>query len=293
MIIANIATYPERKSSLEIVIKSILHQVDILNVYLNEYNEIPDFLNNAKINCVLGKDGNGNMKDNGKFYFLKETPKNSYYFTIDDDIIYPKNYVHNLVEKLHKYDNKFVVGVHGMIFPQYFADFVETRRVFNFFQKLSNDIKVSALGTGTVAFHRSVLNDFSIDFFEKTGMADLYFAAYCKKSDISMICIEHGEGWLIEIEQEKTLWNDSRDSHLNQNALINEYELWDLSLGLLEGYRAIIENELLECQKELMKIKNSKAFRIGDLFFRSVKNPHKLIFFPYNFFRILFYSDRG
>lgn len=38
---------------------------------------------------------------------------------------------------------------------------------------------------------------------------------------------------------------------------------------------------------EVEIIKTSKTFQIGDLFFRSVKKPYKLVTFPVNFLRIL------
>lgn len=38
---------------------------------------------------------------------------------------------------------------------------------------------------------------------------------------------------------------------------------------------------------ELQKIQNSKSFQIGDLFFRSIQKPCKLLTYPYNFIKIL------
>jgi SAM-dependent methyltransferase len=50
------------------------------------------------------------------------------------------------------------------------------------------------------------------------------------------------------------------------------------------------ENDLEKIKNELCKIKNSKSFRMGNLFFRSIKFP-KCITFPLNFLRILFSND--
>ncbi len=50
----------------------------------------------------------------------------------------------------------------------------------------------------------------------------------------------------------------------------------------------LIKFKLIEAEKNILALKKSKSFKIGDLFFRSIKNPYKLITFPFNFVRILF-----
>lgn len=54
-----------------------------------------------------------------------------------------------------------------------------------------------------------------------------------------------------------------------------------------EVYR-IEEREIERLNKENRMLENSKSFRFGDLFFRSIKNPYKLLVFPINFIKILF-----
>jgi lipopolysaccharide biosynthesis glycosyltransferase len=44
--------------------------------------------------------------------------------------------------------------------------------------------------------------------------------------------------------------------------------------------------------KEIMKLKKSKSFRIGNLFFRSIKSPLKAVTFPVNFVRIFFSAKK-
>lgn len=54
----------------------------------------------------------GNIQDNGKFYAVDKIDKSSYVFTVDDDIIYPKDYVRRMITKVEEYGRKAVVGVH-------------------------------------------------------------------------------------------------------------------------------------------------------------------------------------
>ncbi len=49
----------------------------------------------------------------------------------------------------------------------------------------------------------------------------------------------------------------------------------------------IEKNDNKEDCIKVLNIKNSKSFKLGDLFFRSIKKPYKLITFPYNFIKIL------
>jgi hypothetical protein len=112
-IYANMATIPKRIFHLETVVNSILHQVDVLNVYLNNFEEVPWFLNNPKINVVRSQE-HGDRGDAGKFFWSDKVSGN--YFTIDDDILYPADYVQRLKESLDKRGKKCAIGVHGEIY---------------------------------------------------------------------------------------------------------------------------------------------------------------------------------
>ena len=286
MIIANLATYPARKKSLKSVVESILFQVDILNIYLNNYDDIPNFLNDSRINCVLGKDASGDLKDNGKFYFLDKVHQDSYYFTIDDDIIYPPDYSERMIEKLKIINNEAVIGLHGIIFHQDFSDFTKTRTAFHFENELKFNLSVSALGTGTVAFKTDLLKGFVLDFFKSTGMADLWFAAYCKMCGVPLLCISREKEWLVELQQETTLWECAMINNTIQNNIINEYKLCELSPDGMNTYRAILEKQVMFSNQQLMEIKESRAFRFGDLILQSIKKPYRLLTFPIDFVKI-------
>ena len=229
-VVANMATFPERMELLEKVVNSILNQVDILNIYLNNYDYIPEFLKNKKINVVLSNDALGDIKDNGKFYFLDKVPEYCYYFTIDDDILYPSNYVNKLIEKLNFYNDKIAVGVHGIIFNTSFNSFKESRiKNFYFENELEKDTYVSILGTGTLAFKKNVFNELKLGDFKNKGVADLYFANFCKNNYIPMICISRDNDWLKNIlpRESYSIWNEAQKDESLQNKIIEEYKLYE------------------------------------------------------------------
>ncbi len=236
-VIANLATFPERTKKLKIAIKSILNQVDEVNIYLNEYKNIPNFLKHPRINCVLGRDVIGDLKDNGKFYFLDKVPENSYYFTIDDDIIYPENYVAKMVGELKKYDNNVVVGVHGIIFSKKCRSFVNDRNTYDYRNYLFYDRQVSVLGTGTIAFYKRSISDIDLKHFSDTGMTDLFFARYCQQKNIPLIAINRKKQWLKDVSKNNaktTLWDGAVLDDKVQTNFILDYKLWDINKIITE-----------------------------------------------------------
>ncbi len=294
-ITANLATFPAREKKLQIAIKSIIDQVDILNIYLNEYESVPNFLKKKKINCVLGNDCAGDLKDNGKFYFLNKAKENSYYFTIDDDIIYPKDYVEKMVCILNKHKNEIVVGVHGTILHQDIENFFLDRMNIHFTNDLDKPMFVNMLGTGTVAFYVKTLMKMNVFDFKSKGMVDVWLAAFCRESDVPMLCVDRNEKWLRDVCQlvhdEDTLYNTYQNTFVEQISIINQFNINSLRNQNLVQYIAILESI---CKKHSIisyksddDIKQSKSFRLGDLFFRSIKKPYKFITYPYNFIKIL------
>jgi len=76
------------------VIAKIAPQVDRVFVALNEYDEIPEaLLKFRNVEAVIPKK---DLKDAGKFAF--PVALDDIVFTIDDDIIYPEDYVENMLK---------------------------------------------------------------------------------------------------------------------------------------------------------------------------------------------------
>jgi FkbM family methyltransferase len=190
---ASMASFPPRRASLEQAVASILPQVDFLNVYLNGYEDTPPFLYNAKIHVIHSREY-GDLRDNGKFFFLDSVPW-GYHLTIDDDIIYPPDYVQKMILKIEQYGRTAIVGCHGVILPSPLIHFMKDREVLHFKRCLGHDRLVNLLGTGTTAYHVGTIA-LSLDNFKAPGMADLWLALAAKRQKIPMICVERPEMWL-------------------------------------------------------------------------------------------------
>ena len=113
MITAQIASIPERENMLQVVVNSLINQVDQLNVMLNGYKDAPIFLKQLefhtdKLNYYATDNETG---DAAKFFRVEQAK--GLFFTCDDDIQYPPDYVQVMKKKLKEYDNKVILTNHG------------------------------------------------------------------------------------------------------------------------------------------------------------------------------------
>jgi len=228
--VAGIASMPSRIETLEKVIKGILPQVDEIHIFLNNFSTVPPFLYHNKIHIHRSQE-HGDQRDNGKFFGLNFVGDDCYYFTLDDDIHYPRGYFNLLTEKIINHSNNVVVGVHGVIYaakPKSFFD----RITFNFERELVTDMPVSVLGTGTTGFYTGRVKP-PFEFFTATGMADLFLGSYLKKIKIPAICISRPSEWLKEYHRDDrsdTIYQQTKASSTPYDTFLIENSPWGAAL---------------------------------------------------------------
>jgi FkbM family methyltransferase len=226
-ITASLASIPSRRDSLMRVVRSIVEQVDKLNVYLNNYDETPDFLRHPRIHVARSQD-HGDIRDNGKFFFLADTQP-GYCLTVDDDIVYPADYVARLVAKVKQYGHQAIVGFHGTILPERIERFFAPngRTVLSFKHDLPEDRQVHVLGTGTTAWHTSTMR-LALADFPSTGMADLWLAAKAQRLGVPMIAVARAKGYLAPMREDdaNTLFAEFAHNDERQTALARSLEPW-------------------------------------------------------------------
>lgn len=223
----NMATYPPRKESLIKSLKNLL-KIDIIDnirVYLNEYYEIPDDLpKHYKITYLIGEK---NLKDSGKFYWSGKL-KDEYYFTVDDDLIYPKSYFIEHLLLLRKYDNEIFVSLHGKVMlekPKLFNDNINS---YHCLRDVNEDSWVNNCGTGVLLFDNSKYS-ISIDMFKYHGMADLWVSTFCQKNKIPILCRKHSANELDYMNNEDTLFDrriEMKNEHRKVLDLTNKWILY-------------------------------------------------------------------
>lgn len=241
-VVASLCSIPERSDVLRQTLASLAPQVDELHLYLDRYDAVPDFVRDChpKLTVRRSHDLPG-LRDNGKFIPLLDRPDDCYFFTADDDIEYPPDYVNAMVKKIEHYGRLAVVGVHGVLIPEhptgYFSSF---RRVHLFTRELEQDRLVNNLGTGTVAFHSGRLKGLDYRHFTQSGMVDLYLAAFCKARGIPMVAIERPANWLVERRlptegntPAPTLYAEGSQNDEKPSHLVRQHVPW--------GYRGIAQ----------------------------------------------------
>src|SRR5699024_5324565 len=83
-VIAGLATMPSRVKVLRDALHSIYWQVDEVHVFLNNFEEVPEFLKVPHVTIYRSQDYQ-DYKDVGKFFALEHVD-DGILFTIDDDI---------------------------------------------------------------------------------------------------------------------------------------------------------------------------------------------------------------
>lgn len=113
MIVANLATYPLRRSFLTKVLASICPQVDRVNLVLNEYAAVPEEVRNFEnVKPIIPPH---DTKDTGKF--LPDVSRSEFVFFIDDDFLFPADYVARSLERIQALPfRSFLAGYHCSVY---------------------------------------------------------------------------------------------------------------------------------------------------------------------------------
>jgi hypothetical protein len=228
-----LASIPSRVESLEKVINSLLGQVDEIGVYLNNYEAVPVFLKHPRIR-VARSQKHGDVRDNGKFFFVEKT-KATFYATVDDDIAYPDNYIAELVRYQKLLGGTQAVGVHGSIYPSPVKKLLSNRYLFHFSHPSDSLTPVDMLGTGTLLFNRRY---WGLRYSEilTPGMADVWLAVAAARRGFGLWSIPRTENWMHALEQDEegNLFQEGKLDDSVQVAALTEARIGSTRESLLE-----------------------------------------------------------
>jgi hypothetical protein len=223
MIYGAMATYPARFGNLGKVIDSILPQLDMLYVYINESDFIPECLLHDKITPLLGKDHEGDLSATGKVYPLNYI-KDGYCFTLDDDFVFPADYISRMKHAIDRFDKKAIMTVHGSIFAPNADWYYERSIVYEVKQALDTYRFVNLPGSATLAFHTSTL-DIQYSDFPKTPMVDLQFAIQALEQQVPILAIPREESWLSFLNY-SGLWETNKNEMTHHTSAMLKHGPW-------------------------------------------------------------------
>jgi hypothetical protein len=177
-----------------------------------------------------------------------------YFLSIDDDLIYPPNYVEYMVGKSKEYGDNKVITIHGRNFSKfpvgsYYRSATER---YSCLTKVKNDVKVQFGGTGVMCFHSSLLK-IPLSYFRVANMADVWVGKYCIENNIEIICAKHDEGYIGYTRPTSTIYDEHSRNDRIQTLVANS--IYDKSIKLDFGNTNIVENEVIPVKTDEKPIK--------------------------------------
>jgi len=182
---ANIATYPPRAASLKKMLKSIEGQFDEIRIYDNGVKP--------------------NLTDNGKFYALDHITEPEYYFTLDDDLIYPPNYVDATIKAIKRYG--CIVTHHGRILNGEGLDYYHAHQYHACTGNVHKSVMIDVCGTGVTAFDTRYFHPKGIANDPRQRMTDLLFSLQAAEQKKVIGLPAHNIGWIKGIENNETIFD--------------------------------------------------------------------------------------
>lgn len=199
--VIGMATCKGRQKYAQKAIESLKFQADAIHLYDNTIR--PD------------------LTDNGKFWGLTLYPGEPvYYFTCDDDILYPPTYVE---------DTKAAIEKHGCIVAYHGRRLVGARRnyykggheVFRFNGEVLQDTPIDVCGTGVTAFRTDYFNPVGIHESPYLRMSDMVFSLRAARQKKDIMVLAHPVGYLqdLGVPRHMTIYWSESQKKPNQTSL--------------------------------------------------------------------------
>ena len=148
-----------------------------------------------------------NTADNGKFYGLTQIKEPCYYFCCDDDLVYPKNYIPSMIEKIKEHNS--IVCHHGRILTREGVPYYKGHKSFRCLNDVAKDEQIDVAGTGVTAFDTEYFNPIDLWKAPDLRMSDLLFSLEAKKQGKKIMALQHKTGYIrhsADINLKDTIW---------------------------------------------------------------------------------------
>lgn len=197
MVVISMNVLPQRAHNLKRSIPKLVKQCDVLKINLVNFDKEPEILynyDNIEIHHF------NNVGSEYKFVHYNSVGCDDYYFTVDDDILYPDDYVDRHIDVMESYESA-ITCVHGSILNlNVNKNYNNYRKIFLFAQKLDEHTQVHICGSGTTCIKGSVLN-FSMDDFDTKNMDDYYISSFAKEQNVGIVCMKRERNWMQPMDE--------------------------------------------------------------------------------------------
>ena len=153
----------------------------------------------------------GAKGDQMKFAACADAP--DVFLGVDDDLIYPPNYVEDVLRWLGDYPDA-IVSYHGWVAGDG-GEHVENHRCM---EAVNSVIPVDVVGTGVCAFRVETIRPLLGDF-PHPNQADLWLAVKAIRENVPRVVLPHPERWFGYTEWPHTIWHDTAYNVTGPDAL--------------------------------------------------------------------------
>jgi hypothetical protein len=222
--VAIIPTMLGRENVLVRAVESLVHQVDGLYIYINDYQDTPVEIASLPNAYVLRGADRGSAAR-----FCLGRHANGYLAFCDDDLLYPPDYVAYLKQKVDQYDRKCVITLHGKLLnPMMYSFFGlghgRIRKGYPCLETVIGDHEVHMSGTGALMYHSDAL-DITEDDFKENNLDDAEFSILCQNRGVVQIVADHQEKWLRYLKPTgRTIWEDTVRNPIPLLRLLNSHQ---------------------------------------------------------------------
>lgn len=220
-ITCNVATYPPREHSLKMMVASIYDQADVVRICFNEYDydSVPEFF--KELDKVEVWIPNSNKTDNGKFAKLDTLEEPEYYFTMDDDIIYPPDYVEKTIANIKKYG--MIITYHGRVLKGTGKNYYYDHESYRCLGEQKKDVKLDVCGTGVTAFDTRYFHPKGLANHKHQRMSDMIFSLEAAKQGKKIGSCSRKVGWIKAMIQEENIFDtESKGGTPIQNKIADQ-----------------------------------------------------------------------
>ena len=201
-IVVGMATFEGRELAVQKAIESLSNQVDEIVLYDNAVNP--------------------NLYDNGKFYGLTIHKEPCYYFTCDDDLLYPPDFVKNMIEAIERVGT--IVTHHGRKLRALDVSYYRGHESFRCLDTNRFEGLIDVCGSGVTAFRTDYFNPIGLHASKDVKMSDIIFSLEAAKQGKQITVLKHSEGWIkhLPIDHSKSIHTTENKRESRQIELANE-----------------------------------------------------------------------
>jgi len=191
-------TSPGRFDNVRQAVESIAPQVDTLLLYVNETTEgLPEFLQIDNVRVFDGREHAGDLLANGKFY-VQRYARNCRILTLNDDVIYPVDYVEKNLDILSAFDGRCAITIEGGVLPETVEWYYDRTHVIKYSDPVFQLQLCSIAGCDMFCFDQRWLT-LEIDDLSTSAINDLEISLAARHAGLPIWVLPRYQNWLRRV----------------------------------------------------------------------------------------------